>query len=246
MKHIYAFEKIADYEKFEPIIERFNDRLAGYEQTLSQDFALTDKPKGIVWTSAELATSVLSDIPIPAYTNKDVIYISPDLDAWRKLFIQQLDGKELPHIRAFYENYSENHLFTIVGHELTHHSDLFPDEFDDERDDSIWFEEGMCEYLPRKLLLSEAEFDEITAVERELVEVFTPQYGGRSIDDFGSSSYQGSLSSIMFDYWRSFLAVTYLVEQRFDHDIQAVFAEYRKWHEAGRKVSLTAHFGLDQ
>lgn len=246
MKHIYAFEKISDYEKFEPVIKRFSERLADYEQTLSQDFALTDKPKGIVWTTAELATSVLSDIPIPAYTNKDVIYMSPDLDAWRQLFIRQLDGNELPHIRKFYENYSENHLFTIVGHELTHHSDLFPDEFDEERDDSIWFEEGMCEYLPRKLLLSETEFDDITAVERELVEAFTPQYGGRSIDEFGSSSYQGSLSSIMFDYWRSFLAVMYLVEQRFDHDIQAVFAEYRKWHEAGRKVSLTAYFGLDQ
>lgn len=244
MKHIFAFEKIEDYEKHQPIIQRFSERLMSFEQAMEQNYALTDKPKGIVWTSAELATSVLSEIPIPAYTNKDIIYISPDLDAWRNLFIRQLDGKDLPHIRRFYENYSENHLFTILAHELTHHSDLFPDEFDDEREDSIWFEEGMCEYLPRKLLLNKAEFDEIAAVEKELVEVFSEQYGSRSIDEFGSNSYMGSISSIMYDYWRSFLAVKHLVEERFDNDVLTVFARYHKWHEEGRKTSLTEHFGL--
>lgn len=246
MKHIFAFEKIEDYEKHQPIIQRFSERLSRFEQVMEQSYALTDKPKGIVWTSAELATSVLSEIPIPAYTNKDIIYISPDLEAWRKLFIHQLDGKDLPHIRRFYENYSENHLFTILAHELTHHSDLFPDEFDGEREDSIWFEEGMCEYLPKKLLLSQAEFDDIVAVETELVEVFKAQYGSRSMDEFGSSSYFGSLSSIMFDYWRSFLAVKFLVEERFGNDIQAVFADYHKWHEEGCKMPLTEYFRLDQ
>lgn len=246
MKHIYAFENMEDYEKYQPIIQRFSERLAAFEQTMEQTYALTDKPKGVVWTSAELATSVLSEIPIPAYTNKDVIYITPDLEAWRALFLTQLDGKELPHIRKFYENYSENHLFTILAHELMHHSDLFPDEFDEDRDDGIWFEEGMCEYLPRKLLLSKKEFDEITAVETELVEAFSGQYGSRSIDDFGSGSYLGSLSSIMFDYWRSFLAIKQLVEERFENDVPAVFAEYHKWHEEGCKMPLTEYFRLDQ
>lgn len=246
MKHIYAFENIKDYEKYQSVIQRFSERLATFEKTMGKTYALNDKPKGIVWTSAELATSVLSEIPIPAYTNRDVIYISPDLEAWRTLFLTQLDGKDLPHIRKFYENYSENQLFTILAHELTHHSDFFPDEFDDERDDSIWFEEGMCEYLPRKLLLSKGEFEEITAVEKELVEVFSEQYGSRPLDDFGSGSYLGSLSSIMFDYWRSFLAVKYLVEERFGSDVLAVFAEYHKWHEDGRQMLLTEYFELDQ
>ncbi|WP_203333528.1 hypothetical protein [Planococcus beigongshangi] len=246
MKHIYAFENREDYDKYEPIIQRFSERLAAFEQTMEKGFALNDKPKGVLWTSAELATSVLSEIPVPAYTNRDLIYISPDLEAWRTLFLTQLDGKDLPHIRKFYENYSENHLFTILAHELTHHSDLFPDEFDGEREDSIWFEEGMCEYLPKKLLLSQAEFDDIVAVETELVEVFKAQYGSRSMDEFGSSSYFGSLSSIMFDYWRSFLAVKFLVEERFGNDIQAVFADYHKWHEEGCKMPLAEYFRLDQ
>lgn len=129
----------------------------------------------------------------------------------------------MPHIRRFYENYSENQLFTIAAHELTHHSDLFVDEFEGERDDSIWFEEGMCEYLPRKLLLSSEEFNEIAAIESRLLGVFKKEYGHRSINDFGSSSYLDSLSSIMFDYWRSFLAVKFLVENRFGNDIHSVF-----------------------
>lgn len=246
MKHIFAFESIEEYAEYEPIIQRFQERLADYLHTLQQNYALTDKPKGIVWTSAELATSVLSEIPIPAYTNKDLIYFSPDLGAWRSLFLGQLDGKVLPHIREFYDNYSENHLFTIVAHELTHHSDLFPDDFDEEREDSIWFEEGMCEYLPRKLLLSAAEFADIAAVEQELVAEFADQYGSRPLDEFGSGSYGAGMSSIMFDYWRSFLAVRYLVEERFGNDIQAVFAKYHRWHNDGRRVSLTEHFGLEQ
>ncbi|MCJ1909200.1 hypothetical protein [Planococcus ruber] len=246
MKTIYSFETAKAYEKYRDITESFNRRLLDYQKLLEKDFALTELPKAIVWTSAELATTVFSEVPIPAFTNKDIIYMSPDLAEWRQLFLKQLDGKDLPHIERFYADYSENQLFTIAAHELTHHSDLFVDEFEGERDDSIWFEEGMCQYLPRKFVLNPAEFDEITAIESELVKVFTEDYGGRSLDDFGSASYLGSLSSIMFDYWRSFLAVKELIEGRFNNDIQAVFEQYRQWHEGGRKIPLTAFFGIGE
>ncbi|CEG23415.1 hypothetical protein BN1080_02391 [Planococcus massiliensis] len=246
MKTIYSFETAKAYEKYRDITESFNRRLLDYQKLLEKDFALTELPKAIVWTSAELATTVFSEVPIPAFTNKDIIYMSPDLAEWRQLFLKQLDGKDLPHIERFYADYSENQLFTIAAHELTHHSDLFVDEFEGERDDSIWFEEGMCQYLPRKFVLNPAEFDEITAIESELVKVFTEDYGGRSLDDFGSASYLGSLSSIMFDYWRSFLAVKELIEGRFNNDIQAVFEQYRQWHEGGWKIPLTAFFGIGE
>lgn len=245
MKQIYAFEKIEEYAKYQSIIEGFNKKLKEYQHILEKNYALSEMPKAIMWTSEELATTVLSTIPIPAYTNKDIIYMSPDLLAWRQLFIKQLDGKSLPHIEKFYKNYSENHLLTVLAHELTHHSDLFMDEFEDDRGDSIWFEEGMCEYLPRKLLLTKEEFEEITSVETELVEVFKEKYGLRSLDEFGSSSYEGTLSSIMYDYWRSYLAVKFLVEVRANHDIELVFDEYQKWHKEGRKVPLTEFFELN-
>jgi len=246
MKHIYAFEDIGEYEKHQDIIQHFSERLNEYQLLLEEVYALVDKPKGVVWTSAEAATSIFSDLPIPAFTNKDTIYMTPDVKAWRKLFIQQLDGKYLPHIQRFYEQLSENHILTIVGHELTHHSDLFLDEFGDEREDGIWFEEGMCEYLPRKHLLTEGEFETISAIEKELVNVFTEAYGDRPLDVFGSNSYTASLSSIMFDYWRSFRSIKYLVEERYENNIKAVFEEYHKWDREGRMVSLTEHFGLDK
>lgn len=245
MKQIYAFEKIEEYAKYQSIIEGFNKKLKEYQHILEKNYALSEMPKAIMWTSEELATTVLSTIPIPAYTNKDIIYMSPDLLAWRQLFIKQLDGKSLPHIEKFYKNYSENHLLTILAHELTHHSDLFMDEFEDDRGDSIWFEEGMCQYLPRKLLLTKEEFEEITSVETELVEVFKEKYGLRSLDEFGSSSYEGTLSSIMYDYWRSYLAVKFLVEVRANNDIELVFDEYQKWHKEGRKVPLTEFLKLN-
>lgn len=245
MKHIYAFEETREYDKYQAIIHDFTEKLHSYARFLEEDYALVDKPKGIVWTSFDAATTIFSDLPIPAFTNKDTIYISPDVKAWRKLFIQQLDGKNLPHIKAFYERLSENHLLTILGHELTHHSDLFMDEFEDEREDNIWFEEGMCEYIPRKFFLTESEFQEITAVESELVNAFQSKYGERSLNDFGSKSYQASISSIMFDYWRSFLTIKYLVEERYDHNIQAVFKKYQDWDKDGSKCTLLEHFELD-
>lgn len=238
MKHIFAFENKQEYERFEKSIERFKEKLEDYQNILEEKFALNDLPRGIVWTSEGLATT---DVPIPAFTNKDTICFSPDLTAWRRLFVSQLEDKENPEIQTYYEQLSENQLFTIIAHELTHHSDLFVDEFDSEREDSIWFEEGMCDYLARKHMLSEAEFDEITYVESQMVDIFKDRYGGHSLDEFGTESYQGSLTGIMFDYWRSFLSIKYLVEEKAENDIDLVFQEYHNWHEEGRKVPLTEY-----
>lgn len=245
MKQVFAFENEKAFHELQEIGDRLFKRLESYKEVLKQDFALSDLPKGVVWTSDELATTVFSNLPIAAFTNKNLIYMSPDLPKWRQLFLGQLEKRDIPTAHKFYENFSENHLFIILAHELTHHIDLFPDEFD-EREDSIWFEEGMCEYLPRKLLLTDKEFDEISAIEKELVGVFTGEYGNRSIDEFGSNSYTASLSSIMFDYWRSFLSVKYLVEDCFQNNVNLVFEEYHKWDKEGRKLSLTEHFGLNK
>ncbi|MDI2588508.1 hypothetical protein OR571_15650 [Psychrobacillus sp. NEAU-3TGS] len=245
MRQVYAFENKEEYEKYQDIIHRFGKKLNAYQKILEDHYSLTELPKGILWTSEELATKVFSDIPIPAYTNKDLIYMSPDLETWRKILVRQLDGKALPNVQKFYESYSENQVFIILAHELTHHSDLFLDEFDDEREDSIWFEEGMCFYLPRKILLSEKEFNEITNAEAELFEAFKNKYGNHSLDNFGSSSYLGSLSSIMFDYWRSYLSIKYLVEVRANNNVKEVFDTYHRWHKEGRKVPLTEYFKLE-
>ena len=109
MKQIYAFENKEDFERFQDIIEKFSQKLLNFQYELEKNYALRDLPKGIVWTSEELATNIFSEIPIPAYTNKDIIYISPDLASWRELFISQLEEHDKPYIKEFYENLSENH-----------------------------------------------------------------------------------------------------------------------------------------
>jgi len=245
MKQIYAFETKEDYEKYEGMIGRFNKKIKAYQNELEKNYALKDIPKAIVWTSRELATTVFSNVPIPAFTNKDVIYLSPDLSSWKKLFIEQLEGKQNTYIEIYYENLSENHVLTILGHELTHHSDLFADDFDDERAEGIWFEEGMCDYLSRKFLLNETEFKAISNVESALVELFKRKYGNHSLETFGAASYEGTLTSIMYDYWRSFLAIKYLVEEKANNDIMRTFSEYHRWHNEGRKVPLVEFFGLE-
>ncbi|MFJ8262775.1 hypothetical protein ACIQ4I_12605 [Rummeliibacillus sp. NPDC094406] len=244
MKHVYAFESKSEYDQYDKIIQKFKKKLIEYEQILKRDFSLDDSPNAVVWTSSQLATETFSTIPLPAYTSKNVIYMSPDIEEWRKLFIRQLDNKNVHKIRQFYESYSEVHLFVILAHELTHHLDLFIDDFDDEWTNSIWFEEGMCFYLPRKLLLNEADFQQILQVEKELIQEFSSEYGHHSLDDFGIESYTESLSSIMFDYWRSFIQIYELVERRYNHNILELFNDYHHWHNQGRKIPLTQFFSM--
>ncbi len=245
LKHIFAFERAEDYKKYESLIERFNTKIQDYQFELINHFELKEIPKAVVWTTEELATTTFSNLPIPAFTNKDLIYLSPDLISWRKLFIKQLEGRRNSKVENFYQNMSENHILAILGHELTHHSDLFLDDFDDERENSIWFEEGMCEYLSRKYLLCDTEFEQITNVETELVGLFKNKYGNHSLEEFGSDSYQGSLTSIMFDYWRSFLAVKYLVEEKANHDPKQVFKDYHNWYNGGKSKPLIEYFQLE-
>jgi hypothetical protein len=172
--------------------------------------------------------------------------MTPELSAWKSLFMEQLEERDYPEIKAFYESISINQVLAIAGHEMTHHSDLFLDEFDDDRNDGIWFEEGMCDYLSRKHLLGEQEFEELADTESKLIGLFKDKYGTHSLEEFGSSSYKGSLTSIMYDYWRSGYAVKYLVEKKFDNNVWRVFDEYHNWDAEGRKVSLLEHFGLGE
>lgn len=242
MKQIYAFETTEEYGKFQEVIERFNKKLEDYQRLLEDNYSLTALPKGVVWTSEVLATTLFSDLPIPAYTDGDVIYISPDLEAWRKLLSKQIDTYDSPEIKDFYENCSEDYLFTILAHELTHYSGVFSKE---EKEVNNWFEEGMCDYLSRKLVLEESEFKEITNIELELVEIHRERYGGHSLEDFGRPFDQGTiLINRMFDYWRSYLAVEFLVEVRASNDVELILNEYKNWNRKGRVIPLTEHFGM--
>ncbi|WP_245840385.1 hypothetical protein [Terribacillus saccharophilus] len=217
IKYILSLENAEENEKYQMISEQFKEKLSAYQSVLQTKYKLVDLPKAIIWTTPELATSVFSELPILAFTNKDIIYMTPELSAWKTLFLKQLEGQDYPEIRAFYEQISSNQVLAIAGHELTHHSDLFLDDFEDDRCDGIWFEEGMCDYLSRKYLLEKQEFKDIFDIEYKLIKLFRDKYGNHSLEAFGSSTYEGNLTGIMYDYWRSGVTIRYLVEEKYDN-----------------------------
>lgn len=240
MKQLYSIETADQLLKLQSAGNRLFQKLMTYKETIHSEYGLTETPKAVMWTTGELAMETFSKIPIPAFTSRNMIMMSPDIEEWKQLFLKQLEDKQLPDIRSFYQGLSEEHILVILAHELTHHIDLFPVEFE-EYGESIWFEEGMCFYLPRKLLLNQEEFDEITQTEEVLVEIFKEKYGQHDLEEFGSGSYEGSLTSIMYDYWRSYLRVKHLVETVAGGDIHQVFRWYNEWHSSKQEVSFSRY-----
>lgn len=244
-RNVYAVENEQQLRAYRRFAEEIEPQLEGYLSWLREHFAVRELPRAIVWTSAEIATQAISDIPVPAYTNDYRTVMVPELDTWRKIFLRQFDALDAGDERAaqamgyYREGMGRNKVLQILGHEFAHHSDWFPD---DDRKGGIWFEEGMVEYISRKYFLTPAEFDEEERADRLLVECLTPRYGGHSLEQFGAATYEGDYASIFFEYWRSFLAVKELVE-RFG-SVNAVFDRFRQWTQQGGDTTLEAWFKL--
>ena len=253
INQIFAFESIEEYEKYASEIQILNNKLNSYSELLINQFELKVLPKTIVWTSSKNATSVFSQFPVPAFTNRETIYMSPSVKEWMDFYLAQLEGEELEdndaieYIKQYFQSITINEVFCILAHELTHHIELFPDEFEDERNNSIWFEEGMCEYLSQRMTLTEEQYNELRKINNLMIGIFMPKYGGFSLEDFGMGSYnQSSLASIMLNYWRSAAAIHYLVEDCYKGEVIQVFNKYNEWHEKGRQLPLTEFFGVEK
>lgn len=244
-RHVFAVENEQQLHAYQRFAEEIEPQLESYLCWLREHFAVRELPRAIVWTSAEVATHAISDIPVPAYTNDYRTVMVPELDTWREIFLRQFDAldgddPQIAQAMGYYrEGMGRNKVLQILGHEFAHHSDWFPD---DDREDGIWFEEGMVEYISRKYFLTQAEFDEEERTDRLLVERLTPRYGGRSLEQFGAATYEGDYASIFFEYWRSFLAVKELVG-RFG-SVNAVFDRFRQWTWQGGEATLEQWFGL--
>ena len=245
MKHIYAVstgEELAAYQGF---AARIGDRLEGYLEFLRDRCRVSQLPRAIVWAGRETATQLLSDIPVPAYTNEYRVVICPELGVWRDIYLRQLDGLEgCEAPEAYYrEGLSENHVLQILGHELAHHSDDFPEEWDGARG-GVWFEEGMAEYISRSYFLTRQEYGEALEQNRALVKLLESRYGSGSLENFGGGTYREGYAGIFFAYWRSFLAVHRLVQEA-GGDFRRVFDSYRRWLETGEEKTLASWFGLE-
>lgn len=242
MKNIFAAETAEQLEHYEGFVRCIQGRLDEYINFLCREYEVAQLPPAIVWTSAEIATNTLSNIPIPAYTNEKRIVMCPEMSSWKKIYLRQLENypeQDTAHIRACYESIAENQIMQILGHELAHHSELFLDS----EDEGIWFEEGMVEYLSRSYFLSPGEFAAQKKANEELMALFKAKHGYHSLEQFGAASYAGDYAGIFYEYWRSFLAVEKIVAGH-DGNVRAVFDAYHKWAEQPQQP-LTEWFGVE-
>ena len=249
MKHMYLVETEEELLRYQHFVRNIRKPLEDYLSFLKEEFAVRELPRAILWTSGETATREISSIPLPAYTNDFRTVITPDLSIWRTIYLKQLKGLEAgdasDKIRTYYETcLNRNHILQILGHELAHHSELFPEDFDSALSDGIWFEEGMVEYISRKYFLSREEFDAEAEINRLLVDLLRDRYGNHSLEEFGAATYEGDYASIFYEYWRSFLAVNKIIDSH-GGNIHSVFQSYRKWIREQTGQSLAQWFDLE-
>lgn len=250
MENIYAVKSNNELIEYQNFVKQIQPRLIEYIDYLKSEYAVSELPKSIVWTSYDIATKLISNIPIPAYTNDFRVVITPSIDAWRRIYLAQLSsiakGKNYEKLQKYYNSQiSINHILQILGHELAHHIPFFMDEEDTSLDSGIWFEEGMVEYISRRYFLTANEFSRAHENNLILVNALRSKYGKHSLDEFGAATYEGDLASIFFEYWRSYLAVHAIVD---DHngDIHKVFASYQDWYSRRNDISLLEWFGVEE
>lgn len=238
MEHVYAVQTARELADRQAFVEANRGRIDQYIRFLEREYAAEELPRAIVWTTRHIAAKLVSDIPLPAYTNDFRVMFDPDLEDWRDIYLAQLSGlpdsEAARRVRAHYtRGLSQNHVLQILGHELAHHSGLF---FDEDYDAAPWFEEGMVEYIGRRYFLTDAEFDAQAQADRWLVELLTPRYGGYPLERFGAETYRRDYAGIFFDYRRAFLAVCGLVERY--GGVKEVFHSYHGWHNGRQDKTL--------
>ena len=229
MENLYLVKGENQLAAFRDFVAKNAAKLQDYLTFLKDEFAVYDLPQAIIWSDFDSATQIIREIPVPAYTNDRRMVMTPELTVWKDLYLLQLENYETSHqtraIESHYKSLSGNSLLQIVGHELAHWSEHFSDDFDG-YDAYIWFEEGMAEYISRKYFFTDEEFRAEKACNQSLVKLFQKKHGWHSLNDFGTSTYQGNYASIFYEYWRSFLTVDKLVENL--GSVQAVFNSYHR------------------
>lgn len=242
MKHLYL---AADENKLRDLKEYTQQILPLFEKYLlylKDNYQVLDLPRAIVWTDYETAMNVISDIPVPAYTNDYRTVMVPDIEVWKNLYLKQLDAytktNDTIKLRNYYEKLSGHNVLQILGHEMAHHSELFIDEA---YETEMWFEEGMVEYISRKFFLTEEEYAAEKEANQMLAALYDKQYGRLSLNDFSQSTYGQNMVHIWYAYWRSFLMIDSLAEKS-DGNISKIFASYDRWYHNGAKDTLERWF----
>ncbi|MFD2922891.1 hypothetical protein [Halobacillus naozhouensis] len=233
MKYAVSVTDTSYVKEIEESGKKIIESLTNFANDLKK-FTTFEDPRGIVFHDLKSATELYSEIPLPAYTSRDLIHLNPLTEVWRDIFLASTRGKDVTKAVEYYSSLEEVDVAMIAAHELTHHADFFHDDFEGD-EENMWFEEGMCEYIPRRLMLSEERFKEITEVENLLIETYKGDYGEYTLDQFGKAGYRQGESpgyaGDFYDYWRSAETIKALVEVYCEGNVEKLVDIYKEWDE---------------
>jgi hypothetical protein len=205
------------------------EKLSSFSSSLSRICSFR-QPRGIIFHDMNSATELYSTIPLPAYTSRDLIHITPLIETWRELYLSTSEGVEAA--TTYYKELSLDDITVIAAHELTHHADFFHSDFEELDEENMWFEEGLCFYIPRKLILSNEKFEAIMDVESRLIDKYKEKYREYTLDRFGESAEcieDFEYSAVFYDYWRSTIVVDKLIKRYCQNSVQTLIEHYKKW-----------------
>lgn len=222
MEFRYTVTNGNQLHQYQTFAQSIRPRLDAYIAFLRREFSLEELPRCILFADRPTATELLSDIPIPAFTNDYRIMFCPELDVWKEIYLSQFDGQPDPEICDYYQNcLGENHLLQIIGHELAHHLEQFSGDYSRDK----WFEEGMVEYISRRYFLTGEEFRKEALIGQKLLNMkLSTQYG-----------------QIFGEYWANFAAVNEIVDL-FGGNVHAVFDCYHRWLQTDLSTPLFTYF----
>lgn len=222
MEFLYAVTSTDQLHLYQTFAQSNRPQLNAYIAFLRREYGLKELPRCILFADRRAATELLSDIPVPAYTNDYRIIFCPELDVWKEIYLSQLEGQPDPGIADYYRNcLGKNHLLQIIGHELAHHLEQFSGDYNRDK----WFEEGMVEYISRRYFLTEEEFHQELLIGQKLLNMkLSTPYG-----------------QIFGEYWENFAAVNEIVAL-FGGNVHAVFDCYHRWLQTDLSTPLATYF----
>ncbi|MEW4353906.1 hypothetical protein AB1I63_03260 [Streptococcus pneumoniae] len=237
MRQIYAYEADNDRLHIQPVTDELFKQGALYREYLAIHFALKEPADFVVWTKASFASHIFGNHDLPAYNNGTRIIMCPDKKEWEDLLSKAFAPYEMPQsLVDYYRNLPDYQMTQIFLHEITHDSDLFGSEYGEARDD-LWFEEGMCEYLSYRYILTDEELLEIRTLLQTQVDFFNPIFGGFHVEKFSEETYKdGNLAYLYTFYVHAFLTVCDLVDQF--GSVEQVFEVYQDWWQNSETTSL--------
>jgi hypothetical protein len=218
------------------------EKLVQFSKSLKQ-IASFQSPRGIIFHDITSATQLYSTIPLPAYTSRDLIHITPLVETWKGIYISTTSGVEVA--KKYYYELDIDDVAVIAAHELTHHLDFFHTDFEELDEVNMWFEEGLCFYIPRKLILSEEKFNSTMYVESCLINKYKEKYGEYTLNMFGESashSEELEYSAAFYDYWRSTYVVDLLIKNYCNNSVQELIDYYKEWANSSKVNNLQAYF----